>query len=292
MAEPSTQADLEAGYRKGDGYWSRHNILHREGEYDSRGFAVLSRMQAEHFWYLGRRRFISRLLRHRVTDVERVGRQVIDLGAGCGGFVQYLAGSGLFPESRLAVGDSSPEALRFARELLLPGAGMYQIDLMSLGWKDRWDFVFLLDVLEHIPDDVGALREACRATRPGGYCLITVPALRQFWSWNDEVVGHQRRYSRKQLDERVAEAGLELIDSRYFMFLLSPLLAASRLFSSRNVERLNDREKWELVEKTHSIPARPINRAMQWIFDLETPLGHHVRFPWGTSLIALARKPG
>jgi 2-polyprenyl-3-methyl-5-hydroxy-6-metoxy-1,4-benzoquinol methylase len=294
MTDPHTNPSGTANddtYRLADGIWTRRaSAVHREAEYDSRGFAVLARMQEEHFWYLGRRRFLDRLITRHLPPSQRRGRRVIDLGAGCGGFIRYAHSAGLFPESTLAVADSSLEALTFCKQTLPAETDAYQIDLMDLGWSKRWDVAFLLDVIEHIPDDNGALREVFEALSPGGFCLVTVPALKQFWSWNDDAVGHQRRYSASDLSERLSGAGFRVLDARYFMFLLSPLLLVSRITSGRRAENLSDDERWALVEKSHAVPPGPINRLMSSVFNLETPLGHRLRFPWGTSVVALGQK--
>lgn len=277
-------------YHSLDGIWTRQTSGHREAEYDSRGFAVLARMQEEHFWYRGRRRFLSGLIERHMPVTQRRAQRVVDLGAGCGGFVRYALETGLFPDSSFAVADSSMDALTFCKDTLPPETSAYQIDLMDLGWSARWDVACLLDVIEHIPDDLRALRQTFQALSPGGYCLVTVPALKQFWSWNDEIVGHQRRYSVAQLSSRLEEAGFRVLDARYFMFWLSPLLFASRLLSGKRAEALSEAERWALVEKSHAVPAATINRMMGLIFDSETPLGHHLRFPWGTSAVALCQK--
>lgn len=282
--------DQQAGYEQLEGIWTRRTAAHRESEYDSRGFGLLARMQEEHFWYLGRRRFITHLLARHLPNSARHGRRVIDLGAGCGGFVRHLLSSGLFAESRIAVADSSLDALTFCKQTLASEVSEYQIDLLQLGWTERWDVAFLLDVLEHIPDDAGVLEAVHRALTPGGYCLLTVPALQQFWSWNDALVGHQRRYSVSQLSERLSSAGFRVLDARYFMFFLSPLLLASRLTSGRRVETMSETERWALLERSHAVPAKPINQLLRRVFELETPLGHRLSFPWGTSAIALCQK--
>ncbi len=278
-------------YRLVNGIWTRQVSTHREAEYDSRGFAVLGRMQEEHFWYLGRRRFLTRLLTGHLPLGQRTRRRVIDLGAGCGGFIRYARSVGLFPDSHLAVADSSLDALEFCRQTLPAETAAYQIDLLDLGWSNRWDVVLLLDVIEHIPDDGAALRGVFEAMSSGGYCLVTVPALQQLWSWNDEVVGHQRRYSVSQLSERLSAAGFRVLDARYFMFLLSPLLVASRILSRKAAVGASDEERWALVKESHAVPAKPLNQLMDLIFGLETPLGHRIRFPWGTSAVALCQKP-
>ncbi len=72
----------------------------------------------------------------------------------------------------------------------------YQIDLMNLGWKDEWDIAFMLDVIEHIPDDIRTVRQATTALRPRGLLFVTTPAFQKFWSYNDDLANHLRRYTR------------------------------------------------------------------------------------------------
>ena len=168
----------------------------------------------------------------------------------------------------------------------------YQIDLMDLRFDGSWDVAFLLDVLEHIPDQESALRQIHAALAPGGLLFVTVPALQAFWTWNDEAVHHLRRYSRDDFHRLAEQTGFGLIDARYFMFFLSPLMMASRWISRASLSaEMTEHEKSKLLAKTHAIPSSPINAVLTAIFAGETPLGHHVRFPWGTSLLAVLQKP-
>jgi hypothetical protein len=53
-------------------------------------------------------------------------------------------------------------------EVLPEGVERYQIDLTNLGWNDQWDVSFMRDVIEHLPDDLGALRQARTAIKQRG----------------------------------------------------------------------------------------------------------------------------
>jgi SAM-dependent methyltransferase len=292
--DDSAEGRTPGGYRLRDGiYRPPVPVAHRDDEYDSRGFEIMARMQREHFWYLGRRRFLLRALRgHLAADPGGgAAARMIDLGGGCGGWVAFLAKAGGFAPAELALADSSEDALRFAAADLPDRVDRYQVDLMDLHWRDRWDVAFLLDVLEHIPDQVRALRQISEALSPGGLLFVTVPALRAFWTWNDEVVGHQRRYSRGDFRRLAGECGLDLVDARYFMFFLSPLLLMSRLAAKPDLSKLPKERVWALVEKMHRVPQPPVNTALALAFRAETPLGHLLPFPWGTSVLAVLRKP-
>jgi SAM-dependent methyltransferase len=273
------------------GIWTPvDGVTHRDDEYDPEGFELLRRMQRHHFWYRGRHAFLlAALRRHLERDAAAPLRSAIDVGGGCGGWIDYLDrhAPGLFSE--LALADSSLRALTDAAPLVAGKAERYQVDLLRLRWEERWDVIFLLDVLEHVPDHLGAVRELYRALRPGGLLVVSVPALRQFWSYNDELAHHQRRYSAAELREVCESAGFQPRETRYFMFLLSPLYWISR---RRRVDLHGDPQKLkELQRREHSIPAEPLNTLLASVFSLEAPLSRWVSFPWGTSLLGILRKP-
>jgi len=216
-------------------------IAHRDDRYDTRGHDSLLTMQRDHFWYRGRHRFLLRAVRRwalpRFPSDSRP--RVIDVGGGCGGWVRYLADHAVWPDAELALSDSSAHALQLAAPSLPKQVGLYQADLLNLGWRGRWECGFLLDVLEHIPDHEAALGQLLEAVVPGGLLFVTVPALMSFWSFVDEAGHHQRRYARSDFPSLAAATGWELLDGRYFMFLLSPLLWLSRAANQRKVRGLS-----------------------------------------------------
>jgi SAM-dependent methyltransferase len=262
-------------------------VQHRDEEYDQSGFDTLWAMQKRHFWYRGRHRFLLAAL-DRFQPHDAASWAGVDLGGGVGGWVRYLAERRAKRFSRLALADSSEKALCMADATLPAGVERYQTDLMNLGWQSQWDCAFLLDVIEHLPDDVEAIRQAAQALKSGGYLFVTTPALKQFWSYNDEVASHLRRYNRQDYAHLAQAADLELCDARYFMFFLSPLYWLTR--RGKKVDGMSEEEKTALSEQAHQVPFGPANSLLYSIFALETPLGHKLRFPWGTSILGVFRK--
>lgn len=269
----------------------RTGVAHRNDEYDDHGFDVLLRMQRKHFWYRGRHRFLGAALQAQLArrNATPATLSAIDLGAGCGGWIEYLLTHTPLRFGELAAADSSPRALQAAAALLAPEVKLFQADLLDLGWQARWDVVFLLDVLEHIPDQVAVLRQVQQSLKPGGLLFLTAPALRGFWSYNDELVHHQRRYARHDLATLAETCGLQLLEARYFMFFLSPLLYLSRLCGPRHRD-LSPAQAAALLARTHRVPAAPVNALLHGVFACETPLGLHIPFPWGTSVLGVFRK--
>jgi SAM-dependent methyltransferase len=288
-----THPETEGFTRREDGvFLPTRPIEHREDEYDSGGFDILRDMQSRHFWYRGRHRFllgaVGRTL--HLSQKDRSQLHAIDLGAGCGGWAAYLQARRPQWFAELAVADSSVRALEYAASVVGPETSRYQIDLLNLPWRERWDAAFLLDVLEHIPDDAGTLKQIFQCLRPGGYLFVTTPALRFFWSYNDDMAHHLRRYSRGDFARLAAASGFEPAWSRYFMFFLSPLLLLGRA-KSVDVKRLTREEIQAHLARTHRVPVAPVNSALGLAFSCETPLGLWLPFPWGTSVLGVFRKP-
>ncbi len=267
-------------------------VAHRGDEFNEAQLDVYAEIEPRHFWYAGRRRFIAHAVRRSLPRFFQPssGLCAIDLGAGCGGWIAHLAATLPAPFTELAIADSSPRALELAKAVVGPSVARYQVDLRRLEWRERWDIIFLLDVLEHIADDETVLDQIARALRPGGLLFIAVPALNILRSYNDDLERHVRRYSHRDFRRLAGISGLDLIDSRYFMFFLSPLLVGSRLFGP-DVARLRDDERLDLYRRTHRVPWAPVNVLLRWIFNLESPLGHWVHFTWGASILGVFRKP-
>lgn len=264
---------------------------HRNDEYDEMGFEVLIRMQREHFWYRGRHKLLLNVLKKEIA--QHFGQtedfRAIDMGGGCGGWLEYIHTNSPGMFSELALGDSSMRALTLAEPVLGGFAKRYQVDLLNLAWAESWDVVFLLDVLEHIPDHEEVLQQIYRSMRPGGLLFVTTPALEFFWSYNDDVALHQRRYSRKDFQTLARQTNFELLRTNYFMFFLSPALLLSRILFRPPKLATPEQLKAHLIQ-THRIPSQPINGLLTKLFSFEAAMINSVNFPWGTSILAVFRR--
>lgn len=274
-----------------DGIYARlPAVKHRDDEFNEAQLEIYAEIEARHFWFAGRRRFVMCALRnHLPRFFNERSLSVIDLGAGTGGWIAHLAAAMPHCCSELAMADSSPRALKLASAVAGPSVARYHVDLRRLGWQDRWDIAFLLDVIEHIAEDECVLHQIARALRPGGLLFVTTPALNALRTYNDDIERHIRRYSCGEFQRLAGRCNLQLVDARYFMFLLSPVLLASRLLGPR-VERMTAEERLSCYRRTHRVPWAPLNALLRFVFSLETPLGHRIRFPWGTSLLGVFRK--
>jgi SAM-dependent methyltransferase len=156
------------------------------------------------------------------------------------------------------------------------------MDGRSLRIDKAFDVVGAFDVLEHIDQSEDALRGMFAALRPGGGLIVTVPQHRWLWSEADNFAGHSRRYMRPELTQSLLDAGFELLFATSFMTFLLPLMATSRLLNKRRLYSL---------EREFRLPRR-IDRLFERSLDLErAAISRGVSFPFGGSLLAVARRP-
>ena len=154
----------------------------------------------------------GRQVRYRAWQLEQIepfcGPAVLEVGAGLGEFASQLRGL-----QRLVLTDVDPLAVesmqrRFADR---PEVEVRQLDLDGdLALDEPVDTVVAINVLEHLPDDVGALQALARLVRPGGRLVLWVPAHMALYGDFDRKVGHVRRYSPALLRQTARFAGLDV----------------------------------------------------------------------------------
>jgi len=231
-------------------------------------------LDERHWWYRGRRRIV-------LGFAERLGLpagcSILDAGCGSGRTMRDLARLGTVWGV-----DNDATAVRCAQDRGGARARLASVD--QLPWRDpRFDLVTCLDVVEHLDDDVGALRELLRVTVPGGALIVTVPAFSALWSRHDEVNGHRRRYRAGSLRAALVEAGWHVESDTYFNAILLAPAALARV-ATRPL-RPDGRSDLELT------PAR-LDRALEAPLRLEAALlARGVRLPAGLSLLCVCRRP-
>jgi glycosyltransferase involved in cell wall biosynthesis len=142
-----------------------------------------------------------------------LGREVLEIGAGHGTFTELLAGDG---RSVTATELSARAVGELERRFVGRGnVRAVHTDVLA-GAADRvYDSVVMVNVLEHIKDDVEALVDVRATVRAEGHLILYVPALARLYSDFDQRIGHYRRYKRSTLATLVSEAGFEVVDVRY-----------------------------------------------------------------------------
>ncbi len=233
----------------------------------------MEQVQRRHFWFRARAEILLDLL----TPLAEDGRRVLDVGCGTGLLLASLPAG-----SRLAGLDSSERALSHARRRLGESADLRSGSLPAqIPFEENsQDLITLTDVLEHIEDDRATLVELRRRLAPGGRLLLTVPAFSFLWSRHDEEHGHFRRYRAPALRRLLEDSGFRVERLGYFNFLLFPMVLAVRALKKITGDRGGDME----------IPGAPLNALLYTIFRSERIWLRRGSFPWGVSLLAVARR--
>lgn len=232
------------------------------------------RAEDRHWWYQGRRRVLER-------KIARLGlpahARILDAGCGSGRNMVDLAHHGTVTGVELS--DTSVELARerSAGEVLSGS-------VMDMPFDDAtFDLAVSLDVIEHLEDDVGALRELRRVTKPGGALLVTVPAYQWLWSGHDEINHHHRRYNRRTLLRAAQSADWKLESSGHFNSLLLPVAILLR-----GLERFKPSTTKSSLDLW--VPPAPLNWALRQPLNLEAAvIGRGGSIPAGLSLLAVFR---
>jgi SAM-dependent methyltransferase len=148
---------------------------------------------------------------------DHIGTRVLEVGCGISTMSRRLvevAESVVAIEPNLACAAVARQALGSHPRFALRVCHLEECDPVELA-SHRFDTVFCVNVLEHIEDDVAALRTFADAIVPGGRVLIFVPAVEAAYGPLDAALGHHRRYSKRSLAKAFNDAGLELLTLRY-----------------------------------------------------------------------------
>ena len=235
---------------------------------------VYERMAAHdttHWWYRARRDILADYLT-RWGDLPEDAR-ILEIGCGTGHNLPMLAQFGEIDAIEI---DETARAK--ASERLGKPVGTAPLPELVGVAPGSYDLVAVLDVIEHVEDDVAALKAIAAALKPGGKILITVPAHQWMWSAHDVVNHHKRRYSKGAFEALLAKAGLQGRKLGYFNSLLFPVAVAAR-FAGKLMGK---------DDSDDSPPPKPLNTLFEGIFRLERHMVGRVPLPPGLSLIALA----
>jgi SAM-dependent methyltransferase len=237
-------------------------------------FDRMAELDQDHWWFLARRRILKRLIERVVCPPHKA--KILEVGCGTGHNLAMLKSFGSVDASEL---DRCARAVANKR---LPGkVKSAKLPDLSMFTRSGYDLIALLDVLEHVPDDLASLRAIHMRLKPGGALLLTVPANPWMWSAHDAAHHHFRRYTKKQLEELFLRSGLEIQLLSYFNTLLFPLVAAARVVGKITRKGSAD----------DKLPSAWVNSTLNAVFGLEAGLIGRVPMSFGVSLVAVVRRP-
>jgi len=227
------------------------------------------KLYQQHWWWQSRRSYILSLLRRwHANEGSDDSRQILDVGCGDGLFFPDLEAfgsvSGVESDERIV----DPLGPYFAQIHL----GLFD---QSFQTDQYFDWIVMLDVLEHISEPVAALEKARNLLKPGGRMLLTVPAFNALWTRHDDFNHHVTRYTKKMMTLQAGQAGFK-IDNQHYLYHWT--------FPAKLLVRL--KEKISSADPSPAkLPARLPNAILKSLCRFEQATLTQLRPPFGSSLV-------
>jgi SAM-dependent methyltransferase len=232
-------------------------------------------LEDRHWWFRSRRAVIWSLLsRAGLPQSPRI------LDAGCGTGRNLLEFGAL---GEAAGVDLFAQAVDFCRGRGLENVRQAPVEELPFE-ASSFDLVLATDVIEHVDDDLRALRELHRVAARDARLVLTVPAYQWLWSAHDESVHHRRRYTARRLRERVLATGwAPAVETYFFSTVLAPVAL---------VRGLRKRRKRAGARSDLALPPAALNRLLELPVRAEAKLIERgLRLPAGVSvgMVCVAR---
>jgi len=260
-----------------DGHLAFAPALAAEGEgFEPEYFEKLTKLEAQNFWFRSRNRLLVWALRKYFPQAK----SLFEIGCGTGFVLSGIQQA--LPEVNLCGSEVFSAGLTFAAEWL-PGVELFQMDARRIPFREEFDVIGAFDVLEHVEEDEDVLAQMHQATRPNGGILITVPRHPFLWSPVDEYARHVRRYTARELTQKVRRAGYEVTRVTSFVSLLFPGLMLSRFKQALIRSEFDPEAEYRVGPR--------VNLGLEKILDAERALIRAgVSFPAGGSMLMVARR--
>jgi SAM-dependent methyltransferase len=236
----------------------------------------LYELEDQLWWFVGMRHITLTLMDRFLPGSKDL--LILDAGCGTGGMLPHLTRFG----TSLGI-DASDEALRFARLRERVHCARGSVSRLPFP-ADTFDLVTSFDVVYHrgVSDDEVALAEMARVLRTKGSLFIRVPAYNWMRSAHDEAVHTGRRYTRRELEAKIARVGLSITFATYANTFLFPVAVAHRFLGNLRSDRRKASDVWPVTSLLNSLFLTALK--------LEATVLRYSRLPFGLSLIAIGQK--
>lgn len=208
---------------------------------------------------------------------------IMEIGCSSGFLIRELVNC--FPGTSVIGADVVKEPLyRLAHSL--PGVPLLRFDLLQCPLpQSSVDILIMLNVLEHIEDDIQALKKAFQLLKPGGKLIIEVPAGPNLYDAYDAQLQHFRRYSADELKNKLKIAGFDVARQSHLGTILFPAFAAVKCLNKLFPNRNSDSVVRDSATKTGCNPL------VDWAIRFESAYLSKWSLPVGIRVLATAAKP-
>lgn len=256
-------------------------VAHENTGFDKASFKRLFDLEEKNFWFRSRNKVIKTLIKNYFG--ENKDGHFLEIGCGTG---YVLNGLKEFERLTLSGAEIFLEGLKYSK-MRLPEAEFIQLDATNIPFENEFECIGAFDVLEHIEEDERVMKNVFNALKENGCFFISVPQYMSMWSYLDDIACHKRRYSKKELTEKLKRAGFAVLYISSFVFTLFPFMYLIRLLKRKNnINPADDSLAFEELK---------INPFLNSVFRLamrldEILIRYRIRLPFGGSLVAVAVK--
>ncbi|MEX0694527.1 MAG: class I SAM-dependent methyltransferase [Rhodospirillales bacterium] len=256
-------------------------LIDNKTAFDDESFGDLAESEDSSFWYVPRNNLIAWALRKYFPNAKTF----YELGCGTGIVLKGLHDAN--PNLKLTGSDIYTTGLDEAHKRLRESVDeLLQTGAHDIPFRNHFDAIGAFDVVEHIDDDVGAMRELLQTLKPGGGAIFVVPRHMFMWSIMDDLACHKRRYGGRQFEDRVKLAGYEIVRTFSFGALTLPL----QYWSRKVLQRFRKGEKMADYLELKVSPLTGL--VLRLLFEIDQiPVKMGVNYPFGASLVVIARRP-
>ncbi len=252
-------------------------ILLESHYFPKENYEALYKLEEKNFWFLSRNRILLYFFNKFLHKIDRA--KILEIGCGTGFVLKALSKLNKFD---LYGAELYLEGLKFAKSRL-EDIEFFQMDARDIPFENKFDAIGAFDVLEHVEEDWLIVKSAFKALKAGGLFFITVPQHKFLWSRQDEASFHKRRYSKKELTEKLYDSGFTIEFISSFVFTLLPMMLIARLQKKKKNSIGYDFSELDLPQLTNNI----CNLLMS--VD-EFMIKRGISLPVGGSLLVIARK--
>lgn len=237
------------------------------------------------FWDRSRYRLFKELIKQETIAFPRVN--FLEVGCSNGMLIKSLLDLDRF---EITGSEIYLKGLLVAKKFI-PNVEFIQLDIATTALEEkRYNLITAFDVLEHIKEDDLAISNIYKMLESGGKFIVSVPQHQFMFSSFDKLVNHQRRYSRKELVAKLQKAGFKVNYRSSLVFLLFPLMVASRIqdfLLPKKLIKSNDSEKFN---KKIAI-SKPLDGIFNFFMLIdEFLIRHRISLPFGGTLLVIAQK--
>ncbi len=235
-------------------------------------YEIESKVEQNHWWFKGRRYLFQKIL----SSFDIKNFKILDIGSSSGTNLRMLKEMGLSNYVGMDISEQSKHFCESKKlgEVVIGDAASNPFD------HESFDLILMTDVLEHLDNDVAAIKECHRVLKKGGFMLCTVPLYMHLWGGHDMIAQHKRRYRFNAIKKIFQNNGFLIKKSFHFNFLLYlPILISRKIMAFFNV-----------VKNENELNCGPINTILDAIFKIDVMLAPSIHSPFGVSGLILLQK--